>query len=81
LYGHPIIVNQDMVDAAIDSKPILFGDFSLYIIREVWPIRLTRTTELFWLESQIGLMALSRADGNLNNAGTDPIKHMVMAAS
>lgn len=81
LYGHPIIVNQDMADPAIDAIPILFGDFSLYLIRDVFPIRVTRTTELFWLESQVALMALARADGNLNDAGTAPVKHLVMAAS
>ena len=78
LYGHPIIVNQDMASVAATSIPILFGDFSTYLIRDVWPIRVTRTTELFWLESQIGLMALARADGNLNDAGTGPIVKMTM---
>ena len=81
LYGHPIVVNQDMASAAATTIPILFGDFSLYLIRDVWPIRVTRTTELFWLESQIGLMALARADGNLNDAGTAPIKHLLMVAA
>ena len=80
LYGHEIIVNQDMAAFDYDAIPILFGDFSLYIIREVWPIRVTRTTELFWLESQVGLMALARADGLLNDAGTGPIRHMLVGS-
>ena len=79
LYGLPIIVNQDMADVAATSVPILVGDFSLYLVRDVWPIRVTRTTELFWLESQIGLMALARADGLLNDAGTGPVVKMTMA--
>ena len=79
LYGLPIIVNQDMADVAATSIPILVGDFSLYLVRDVWPIRVTRTTELFWLESQIGLMALARADGLLNDAGTGPVVKLTMA--
>ena len=79
LYGLPIIVNQDMADVAATSVPIIVGDFSLYLIRDVWPIRVTRTTELFWLESQIGLMALARADALLNDAGTGPVVKMTMA--
>ena len=78
LYGDVIIVNQDMADQGSTTIPMLHGDFSLYIVREVWPIRVTRTTERYWEFSQVGLMALARADGVTNDAGTGPIRKLTM---
>ena len=80
LYGRPYVINQDLADPAIDAIPVIFGDLSKYLIRDVLPIQLNRTTELYWANSQVGFLAIARMDSVLLDAGTDPVKHLLMAA-
>ena len=81
IYGRPYVINQDLADPAIGTKPIIFGDLSKYLIRDVLPIQLNRTTELYWANSQVGFLAIARMDSVLLDAGTDPVKHLLMAAA
>ena len=81
LYGRAVIVNQVMQDIGASEYPLLFGDFSLYKIRDVRSIRLRRLVERYADYDQQGFVAFSRHDGNLLNAGTNPVKYLTMAAS
>jgi HK97 family phage major capsid protein len=78
LFGYPYTINQHM-DSSIASgaKSMLFGQFSKYKIRDVSGFRLIRLRERYADNDQEGFMAFSRHDGNLLDAGTDPVKHMV----
>ena len=81
LYGRAVVVNQDVADISAGSLPIIFGDFSLYKIRDVAGVRLYRMNERYRDYDQTGFVIFSRHDGDLLNAGTNPVKLLKMAAS
>ena len=82
LMGYPLQINQDM-SATITATDItvLFGDFSKYKIREIGTIRFRRLQELYAATDQEGFMAWWSGDGDLVDAGTNPVKHLIQAAS
>lgn len=77
ILGYPYIVNQSMTTPATSVKSILFGDFSKYIIRDVAEVRLVRMDERYADYDQVGFTAFMRSDGDLLDAGTHPVKHLV----
>lgn len=82
LLGYPYTINQSMSSAlTIGEKVMLFGDFSKYVIRDVAEIRLRRLDERYADTDQVGFVAFMRSDGNLLDAGTDPIKHFTTKKS
>ena len=81
LLGAPVIINPDMPAATTSLKPIIYGDFSTYMVRNVAGIEVKRLNELYAANGQIGMLAFIRFDGALVDAGQHPIKGLVMAAS
>jgi HK97 family phage major capsid protein len=79
IHGYPYVVNQSMTTPATGVKSILFGDFSKYIIRDVRDVTLLRLDERFAELHQVAFLAFARADGDLLDAGTDPIKYGTQA--
>jgi HK97 family phage major capsid protein len=75
-------INQDMdgFDGSASLKPVIFGDLSAYKVRRVRGMRLVVTDELYAESDQVGMFAWIRFDGNLLNAGDDPIKAIVTPA-
>lgn len=71
LMGRNIIVNQDMAVMAANAKSIIFGDFSLYTIRDVMSAEVRRFDDsAFALNGQVGFCGWQRCGGNLlNTAG------------
>ena len=78
--GDPVWINQDMADGA-SAKALIYGDLSKYLIRDVMGVEVTRLVERYAEYRQIGFMATARADGDLLDAGTDPVKYGTNAAS
>ena len=87
ILGYPYTVNQDVADinpagggGAAGDKIMAFGDFRKYIIRDVvgdgFPVIL-RLEERYADYGQVGFFLFSRHDGDLIDAGTDPIKHAI----
>jgi HK97 family phage major capsid protein len=81
LLGSPIVINQDCATIAASAKAVFFGDFSKYLIRDVQDFTLLRLEERYADYHQVGFVGFSRHDGRILDAGTDPIKHLVMAAA
>jgi HK97 family phage major capsid protein len=80
LLSYPLTINQDMTSAVTAGlKTILFGALNKYKIRTVREIRLFRLEELYRANDQDGFMAFAREDGNLLDAGTAPVKHLLQA--
>lgn len=79
LLGHAVTVNQDMPAATTGLKSVLFGDFSKYKVREVGSIRLLTSSERYLENDQTAFVAFMRWDGDLLNAGTNPVKHLIQA--
>jgi HK97 family phage major capsid protein len=75
ILGYPFTVNQSMTAPATAVKSILFGDLSKYLVRDVRDFTLLRLDERFAEYHQVAFLAFSRHDGDLLDAGTDPVKH------
>jgi HK97 family phage major capsid protein len=81
LLGYPIVTNQDMATMAAGAKSVAFGDLSKYLIRDVLDLQLLRLDERYAEFHQVAFLAYSRHDGDLLDAGTNPVKLFVNAAS
>lgn len=79
IYGYPYTINDDMPDIATGAKTILFGDFSKYMIRRVSGARVLRLAERYADYGQVAFLAFQRMDGNLIDAGTNPLKFLRQA--
>lgn len=79
--GYPFTVNQDVAQASGTNKAVLFGQMKKYIIRVVRPMVMLRLTERYADYHQVGFFAFERLDGDLVDAGTNPVKYMACAAS
>ena len=74
LEGKPYVINQDMDDIGTGNRSVLFGDFANYYIREVADWRLVRMDERYAEVDQVAFALFARYDGQLVNAGTNPVK-------
>jgi HK97 family phage major capsid protein len=81
ILGDPYIVNQSMPQLGTSAKSILYGAIDKYYIRDVREVTLVRLDERFADYHQVAFLAFSRHDGDLIDAGTDPVKHYANAAS
>ena len=76
LMGYPYRINQHMAAVQASNKSLAFGQFRKYLIRDVATMLIVRANELHIGSGQIGFYAFSRHDGDIVDAGTDPIKHL-----
>lgn len=81
ILGDPYIINQSMAQMAASAKSIIYGALGKYFIRDVREVTLVRLDERFADFHQVAFLAFSRHDGDLIDAGTDPVKHYINAAS
>lgn len=79
LLNYPVTINDDMPQMATGNRALLFGDLAKYHIRDVMGIRLLRLEERYAEQGQVAFFAFSRHDGMLMDAGTNPVKHLLMA--
>lgn len=79
ILGYPYTVNQHMATALSTlGKAMIFGRLDKYVARIVREITLLRLVERYADYLQVGFIAFMRADGELIDAGTNPVKHLVM---
>ena len=78
--GDPYTINQDVADIASSAVSVLYGDFSKYLIRDVRGITFMRLDELLAFNHQVAFLAFARYDGDLLDAGTNPVKYLTQAA-
>lgn len=76
LLGFPFTVNPDMASFGSSAKPIIFGDFSRYRIRQVRGIEIARAQERWIDERVVGFFGFCRYDGNLLD--TAAVKHLLL---
>lgn len=81
ILGFPYTINSDVAAMAANAKSILFGDFRKYKIRQVRGYSLVRLNELYAINGLVGFLAFARFDGNLIDAGTNPIKYYANSAT
>jgi HK97 family phage major capsid protein len=76
----PYTINQDMASAiSSGAVTVLFGQMSKYKIRQVNSIRLYRLTERHRENDQDAFLAFAEGDGNLLDAGDNPVKKLTQA--
>lgn len=77
ILGDPYVVNQAVAAAAGSGagKSILYGALAKYIIRDVRDVTLLRLDERYAEYHQVAFLAFSRHDGDLLDAGTNPVKY------
>jgi HK97 family phage major capsid protein len=80
ILGAPINVNQEM-ESTLDTtnEVLLYGDLKKYKVREVGSVRVRRLVERFADQDCEAFVIFARADGRLLDAGTNPVKKLVMA--
>lgn len=72
--GMPVVVNDDLRAIGADKRSVFYGSFRRgYYIRDVMPITLIRLNERYMDDGQFGFIAFSRHDGQIVDAGTNPI--------
>lgn len=81
LMGYRVVPNNDVAVMAANAKSILFGDFSKYKVRTVREMSLLRLVERYADFLQVGFIMFGRWDGNLVNAGTNPVKYYANSAT
>ena len=79
--GHQYTVDLSMAAVAASNKPIAFGNFDNYWMRDVLGIVLRRLDERYADFLQVAFLAFSRTDARPVDAGDDPWKVLAMAAS
>lgn len=79
ILGYRYTINQSMAVPGSSAKKVLFGDFSKYLVRDVRDFYVLRLDERFAELGQVAFLAFSRHDGDLLDAGTNPIKYMQQA--
>jgi len=79
--AYPVVPNQHMASSlAASAKTVLFGALAKYLIREVGTMRLQRLQERFAEYNQIAFLGFMSFDGNLLDAGTNPVKYIQQLA-
>jgi len=78
--GYRYVINQDMPAMTAGLKSVLFGDLSKYLVRECTDIVLMRLNERYADYHQVAFLAYMRSDGDLLDAGTHPVKHLIQHA-
>lgn len=77
--GRPVFADPNMDAIGVTKKPIAFGDFAGYFIRDVTPIRFERSDDFAFGTDLVSFRALYRTDGKL--ADTNAVKVYQTAAS
>lgn len=81
LLGQPVIINNDVATMAANAKPVLYGDFANFWVRDVMSMLLLRLNERYADFGQVGFVAFLRSDAKLVDAGQHPIKYYANSAT
>jgi HK97 family phage major capsid protein len=81
ILGRPYVVAHEIADIGASAKSVLFGDLSKFMVREVSGGTVKRLVERYADLNQTGYLLFKRFDSRLIDAGTNPVKYLVQAAS
>lgn len=83
ILGYPVVIDQNMASlgaAGSDAKPIAFGDFSKFIIRDVASMEILRDPYSEGQKYQTLFTVFMFSDSRVLDAGTNPLVHMKQGA-
>jgi len=78
ILGYKYEVNQSMASMATGLKPVAFGAFSKFLIRDSGTPLILRMSERFGEFNQTAFVMFTRHDSKVLDAGTNPIKYITM---
>lgn len=81
ILGYPYIINQDVAVMAANARSVLFGAVEKYVVRRVKQVGILRLQERYAEQLQVGFIAYQRFDGDLLDAGTNPVKYYANSAT
>jgi len=81
ILGHQYVINQDVASIAAGAVPVIFGDFSKYVIRKVNGLSIMVLRERYAELGLVGYILWARYDGNLTTASTKAITKLTCSAS
>ena len=80
MFGFPYFINPSMDSfGTLANRPVLFGDFSRFKIRDVAGFRMLRLTERYADYDQVAVICLHRADSGYVTTGA--VKYMSNGAT
>lgn len=78
--GDGYVIEQGMSSALTTGQKImLYGELSKFLIRDVLGYQLVVLRELYAANRQVGFNMFMRSDSKLIDAGTNPVKHLILA--
>jgi HK97 family phage major capsid protein len=75
--GYEYVINQDMPAVSSGNALALFGAMDNYLIRDVKELAVVRLNERYAELFQTAFIGFARADANMIDAGTHPVKTLV----
>jgi HK97 family phage major capsid protein len=79
IFGRPIVISEYQQGIVAGDAPILFGDLKEgYVLRQAGGFAIKRLDQLFYLTNETGYILYARAGGYNVDAGTHPIRSLVM---
>ncbi len=82
LFGHRLVINNDLPAPVASGKSVLFGDFSKYLIRDVFQTQIFRFADSPYVsKGQIGFLGWARADGRQIDASNSSIVALQQSAT
>jgi HK97 family phage major capsid protein len=81
IFNDPYQIAMEMAAPAASTIPIVYGQLTKHWIRDINSVRVMILKERYADYNQIGIVAFSRHDSQLMDAGTNPVKHLQMAAA
>ena len=75
--GYTYSINNDMAVLAAGATTVAFGALDKYLIRRVKDLAVLRLDERFADYGQVAFLGFARYDGNLLDAGSNPVKTLV----
>ena len=80
IFGRPIVISEYQESIAAGNSPILFGDLkSGYVLRQAGGFAIKRLTELYAATNEIGYILYARAGGYNIDAGTHPVRSLLIS--
>lgn len=81
LFGYPVYINNQCPKPSTGASGdpfIMFGKLDKYHVRAINTFQFQRLNELYALNGECALLAWGRYDGNLVDAGTNPIQAIML---
>jgi HK97 family phage major capsid protein len=77
ILGRTYVINQDYADIGTGNVSMSFGLLTKYVARQVNQVVMMRLTERYAEFLQVGFLGFQRWDGDILDAGTNPIKGLL----